>query len=296
MKKYDKANFFRFNIDQFSKYRISFSSSGFEIVENDTSIDTLSCLSIYFRKPSMENLESIFAPEYHSYVHKETYALIEGIIESFEGTTLTKPSVMRRANNKVFQASLADKAGFITPDFSITNDRKRLNQFSNKKGIIKPLAIGEIIRDSTKEFVQTNMIDPSFEDQYFKYSPVYLQDYVRKDYEVRITIINGSIFPVKILSENNIDWRKPNNKVTYEEANSIPTSVERSCLHFMQLCNMQFGCFDFIVKDNKWYFLEMNANGQWAWLEFETGLNISGAIVDYLMTNSKKDELNDGRR
>ena len=49
---------------------------------------------------------------------------------------------------------------------------------------------------------------------------------------------------------------------------------------------MKFGCFDFIIKDDLWFFLEMNANGQWAWLEFETGLNISGAIIDFLTGNS----------
>jgi len=45
---------------------------------------------------------------------------------------------------------------------------------------------------------------------------------------------------------------------------------------------MEFGCFDFIVNNDEWYFLEMNSNGQWAWLEFETGSPISQEIVEYL--------------
>ncbi len=49
-----------------------------------------------------------------------------------------------------------------------------------------------------------------------------------------------------------------------------------------QFFGIDFGCFDFIVFDNEWLFLEMNANGQWVWLEHKTGLNISKEIMRYL--------------
>jgi glutathione synthase/RimK-type ligase-like ATP-grasp enzyme len=35
-------------------------------------------------------------------------------------------------------------------------------------------------------------------------------------------------------------------------------------------------------KNGKYIFLEINPNGQWAWIEMETGLKISEAIIDYL--------------
>ena len=290
MRKYSQLDFFRLDLDRFSEYHITFSSNGFKISDTSSHIDSKSCLSIYFRKPSMEKLDGIFDTHYHSYIHRETYSLIEGIVESFSGTVLTKPSTMRRANNKVFQASLATEAGFNLPEFVISNNETWLRYFSGQKGIIKPIAIGEISRNSSKEFVQTNLIDKSFDTQNFQYSPVYLQNFIDKDFEVRLTVVGQYFFPVKIHSENNIDWRKPNNKVVYETC-SISPDIQDSCLKFMQHCNMQFGCFDFIIKDDVWYFLEMNANGQWAWLEFETGLNISGAIMDYLTKDSKTMEL-----
>lgn len=284
MSKYSHLDFFRLDLDRFSEYRITFSPCGFEIKNNENNINSNSCLSIYFRKPSMENLDGIFDDYYHTYIHKETYSLVEGITECFNGTVLTKPSVMRRANNKVFQASLATESGLIIPEYAITNNENLLKHFANKKGIIKPVATGEITRHTTKEFVQTNLIDSSFETNNFQYSPVYLQNFIDKDFEVRVTIVDKNVFPVKIHSENNIDWRKPKNKTSYETC-SIPQRIRESCFTFMKHSNMHFGCFDFIVKDDVWYFLEMNANGQWAWLEFETGLNISAAIIDYLTKN-----------
>ncbi|WP_413483711.1 MvdC/MvdD family ATP grasp protein [Shewanella baltica] len=290
IKKFSQLTFFRLDLDRFSDYYVTFSADGFTIKAANQYIDTGTCASVYFRKPSMERLDSIFESHYHAYIHKETYAFIEGIVESFDGTVLTKPSVMRRANNKVFQASLAAKAGFRLPEFAITNDVDLLKHFSKNAGIIKPVAIGEITSGASKEFVQTNMIDPAFEAKNFEYSPVYLQHYIEKEFEVRVTVVDGQFFPVKIHSENNIDWRKPNNKVSYE-ACSIPSTIRDCCLNFMELCSMKFGCFDFIVKNSVWYFLEMNANGQWAWLEFETKHRISDAIVRYLTKGRAQKEL-----
>ena len=279
--KYPEISFFRFDIDQFSLYKITYTQDGFEIHHDNKSITSPSCHSIYFRKPTMENLNGTFDAKYHQYIHKEVYSVIEGIAESFEGKVLTRPSIMRKANNKVVQASLVKKSGFLVPEMAITNCVKALNAFAHQGGIIKPVSAGEITHGSTKEFVQTNKIDPSLNSELFKYSPVYLQHYIDKDFEVRVTIINKVLFPVRINSMNNVDWRKPNNQVSYEKC-TIPLGIEEKCISYMKLCDMNFGCFDFLVKDKQWYFLEMNANGQWGWLEKETGLPISKAIVDYL--------------
>lgn len=43
------------------------------------------------------------------------------------------------------------------------------------------------------------------------------------------------------------------------------------------------GALDFIVTDDAdWVFLECNPNGQWAWIEEETGLPIAAALADAL--------------
>lgn len=281
IKKYSNVNFFRFNLDFFSTYDVVVSSDGFIIKSINNEIDSLSCKSIYFRKPVCEILDGVFDDKYHPFVHRETYSLIEGITESFFGRCLTKPSIMRRANNKVFQAILSKKIAFNLPNASITNDKNLLTNLKDEDYIVKPLSTGTVIDGNKKEFVQTNIIDSSYDTSKLKYSPIYLQEYINKDYEVRVTFINNAYFPVKIVSENNVDWRKPNNKVTYQIC-EMPNEIVAKCFNFLNSCDMIFGCFDFLVKDNEWYFLEMNANGQWAWLEFEVGCNISDEIVGFL--------------
>lgn len=279
--KYSDFNFYRLNLDQFSKYAFQIDNHGFSIENSFGKITTETCNAIYFRKPTLENLDGIFQDCYHNFSHKESYSLIEGLAESFEGVCLSRPSVMRRANNKVLQLSLAAKIGFITPKSNISNTITHWHEIQKKPIIVKPLASGTIEHAKSKEIIQTNIYDPSITDDLIKYTPAYFQELLEKDYEIRATFTGKESFSVKIISENKVDWRKKGNQITYE-IGELPSDIYEKCIQFMDELQIRFGCFDFIVKDNIFYFLEMNANGQWAWLEFETGLDISRGIMGIL--------------
>lgn len=47
---------------------------------------------------------------------------------------------------------------------------------------------------------------------------------------------------------------------------------------------LKFGAIDLIKdKDGNYVFLEINPNGQWAWVQTQTGLPIAEAIIDELL-------------
>ncbi len=279
--KYREVNFFRFNMDMFSTYKISVSSDGFTINNQYRKVDSNNCKSIYFRKPFQEDLSGIYEEKYHLFSYREAYSVIEGVTESFSGKCLSRPSVMRRTGNKIFQALIASEMGFQMPMLTITNDIENVGRITECESIVKPVSIGSIVNKDQKEYVQTNLFNDQHDLSLLKYTPAYFQHYLKKDYEVRVTFVEDQSFSVRIDSADTVDWRRPGNKVSYSIF-SLPDDIYRSCLAFLRKTDMAFGCFDFIVFDGEWYFLEMNANGQWAWLEFETGLKISNAIIDYL--------------
>ncbi|MCC7050990.1 MAG: hypothetical protein IT239_04345, partial [Bacteroidia bacterium] len=56
------------------------------------------------------------------------------------------------------------------------------------------------------------------------------------------------------------------------------------CKAYLTSLKLNFGCFDFVVdKNGTIYFLECNPNGQWLWIEEETGLPIANAIANTLI-------------
>lgn len=79
-------------------------------------------------------------------------------------------------------------------------------------------------------------------------------------------------FPLKL------NLRKKNNKIIYSRIDT-PQAVKDNCLLYMEFFGIDFGCFDFIVFDDEWFFRN---ECQWVWLEHETGLNISKEIIRYL--------------
>ena len=54
-------------------------------------------------------------------------------------------------------------------------------------------------------------------------------------------------------------------------------------LALMGRLGLRFGALDFVVTpDEQWIFLEINSNGQWAFVEDATGQPITAAICDAL--------------
>jgi glutathione synthase/RimK-type ligase-like ATP-grasp enzyme len=49
------------------------------------------------------------------------------------------------------------------------------------------------------------------------------------------------------------------------------------------ILEFKFGAIDLIKHPNgEYYFWENNPNGQWAWIEMDTGMLISQAIIKFL--------------
>jgi glutathione synthase/RimK-type ligase-like ATP-grasp enzyme len=280
--KHSFEGFFRLNLDQFSSYEVTFNQFGFIIT--DEKLETLkekNCSSIYYRKPTPESIpESVIDPVYLPHIYREVFSFADGITESFNGRCLSRPSLMRKADNKLYQMKVANTIGFKTISSIITNKIESVKNNLNKP-IVKPISSGLVETKTHKEFVQTNLVDFSLNTSTLKFSPSYFQNYQEKDFEVRLTVINGKFYPVKIVSKDKVDWRRHGNEIEYSLIH-LPTDIEKKCIKFMQQMNLTFGCFDFIVKDNTWYFLEMNANGQWAWLDAKLNLGISDSLLEYL--------------
>ncbi|MDD3139747.1 MAG: hypothetical protein PHX08_12340 [Lachnospiraceae bacterium] len=214
-------------------------------------------------------------------IAKDIISLVNGIVDDFEGKVLTKPCILRKIENKVFQLLYAEKNGLSIPRSFIGNSNKRASDFLGTKSIIKPLTTGKLIRTNKTEIYQTNYFT-EFDDDIAK-TPIYLQEYENKKYEVRLTYINRFFFTVRIDSEDKLDWRKNYHGLKYSVI-ECPKHIANLCVMLLESFDLKFGAFDFIVNEHEeWIFLEVNPNGQWQWLEEILKLPISEKIIKYLI-------------
>lgn len=274
-----RANFFRFNVDLFADYGITIFNSYWEISYRNNTINSNTTLSIYYRKPTFPDT-SDFAPEYRRIINSDILAIIDGLANSFSGVVLTKPYLLRQAENKIFQLIYAKSHSILMPkSFIGNNDHWKC---INDQRIIKPISVGKIETSSGIAIIQTNLMHENDSYDSPELTPVYIQEYIKKSFEVRITVVDDDFFAVKIVSDNMIDWRAGNNN--QYEIIDIPIEIKKCIKMMMKDFQLRFGAIDYIVDvDGKWYFLEINPNGQWQWLECILGLSISDSIMNMLL-------------
>lgn len=121
--------------------------------------------------------------------------------------------------------------------------------------------------------------------------PAILQPQLEKDFDLRITVVGKQVFPVAILSqqhaETSIDWRTWDISEGIDlrhEPFDLPTEISEQCLALNRRLGLNFSCIDMVLtKGGEFVFLEVNPNGQWAWIESLVGLPIRDAIIDHLI-------------
>ncbi|MCT7602385.1 hypothetical protein [Aliarcobacter butzleri] len=262
-------------MDNINEYKLSITDGGIFFEYNSKLINLFESIkSIYFRKIFLPDLLD-YDEDYRNFMHKEIYNFIVGLADSFDGKVLSKPSLLRQVENKVYQLHLAKKLDFLIPKSIITNDENYINnKLELNNWIVKPLSMGKITENKK---ILTNILTSKVHN--IEFSPSYFQSKIEKDYELRVTYINGFFYCVRIDSSK-VDWRD-DKSVKYTLIDT-PNIVKKECSKFLEETGLVFGAFDYMVKENQYYFLECNPNGQWLWLETELNLDISNKILEYL--------------
>lgn len=270
----DKDNY-KFNIDSNTS---SFSFHGFKNVD-----------SVWFRRTKLpdlkieNNAEKLYLLNDYDTLLQNMYHLIP------TQKWLSFPPNVYRAENKLLQLQLASKLGFAIPSTVVTNSKDELVKFSkshNDSLIIKPINHGRIKYEGEIKNIFTNKIGKKHIENIddFTLTPSIIQPYIEKDLELRITVVNDNVFAAQVDSQNNdqtkTDWRKE--KLKFQQY-ALPKEVEQKCVEILKLLDISFGAIDMIkTPTGEYVFLEINPNGQWAWIEIDTGLKISEGIIKFL--------------
>jgi len=267
----------------------------------DSSINLSKVKSVYYRRPGAPHLivDSLSNGEIE-FIKTETYYLLEGIYKILKDKFWISPiTSIREAENKIYQLLIARNIGFEIPKSLITTSRKNVDSFfSVLKGncVIKPIKCGRLNDPQKPRVIFTSLItkdDIRFMDGVC-YCPTYLQNEIKKAADIRVTVVGRKVFPAKILSqefqETTVDWRKGENSKVRHERIELPSEIEGKCIELIRRLNLQFGAIDFALdKDLRYIFLEINPNGQWGWIEKRLGYNISGEIVNLLLSGGGTD-------
>ena len=279
---------FRFNIDKREDYIWDFSRCGFEIkdVISDNVITSGNISSFYLRKPLYIN--AIDVPKegcLENWCREEVDALFEDFYLECASRGLTILVHGRSTKyGKCRQLLVAEKyfnvanwhflKGFL-PDGLKTG-----------KWVAKSFS-GSCIGKDKVFFVKE--VDPTKLDLSY---PWFLQEKIEGEDEVTVVYVNGQLFAYRY-PRSAIGSSEDVRKATLENASpwepcALSQSEQNSILDFMAETGYRFGRFDFIRKDGELWFLELNPNGQWAWLDEDNSDGLISAIAKAIV---EEDEL-----
>lgn len=208
----------------------------------------------------------------------------------------------RPAASKMLQLAIARSLGMKTPDTCFCNTKEPIIKFSQKFEdlSLKSISDSGLFLGGENEYVffSQKVKSKALESQpeiAFTQTANFVQNYIDKAYELRITVVCDDVIACKIDSQRQgddtgkIDWRQGYEHDLKHEIVQIPENIADFCRLFLKKLNLNFGCFDFIVTpQNEYVFLECNPNGQWLWIEIVTGCDISRVIAENLQKHSEK--------
>lgn len=205
---------------------------------------------------------------------------------------------IERAGYKPTQLETAVRLGFQIPDTLITNDSTAAKTFikRHKKCVTKSLSRYNPISDDgmIMSFLTRRIILGKTDFSGLYLAPAIFQEEIDDVREIRVTVVDKKVFAAAITTKGinkntsirdyKMSYFNPTIKAIIEPY-KLPKEISDKCVSLTRAFNLKFSAIDLLEdKNGKFWFLENNPNGQWAFVEDATGQQIGKAMAELLMS------------
>ncbi len=263
---------FRFNCDLWREYKIKIDPHGF-FIENPAGrfLQSRDIAKFYWRRPHMSSrlYPDRHIPEEIVYMEEEVYYAFRDMVNLLwsEGkVVLTEPMADSRIG-KLVQLKVARKY-FKLPSYKFVSGSPDYFE-KDKASVVKSLSSerikGNLVLFTTR--VAEDKLDPS--------TPWLIQEYVPATRDVTVVFVRGEVFGFELnredFLERTVDWREmgPETATDAWLPHTLSGNMTESIRFFMADLGLHFGRLDLLFGEGEYFFLEVNANGEWAWLDFD---------------------------
>lgn len=260
----------------------------------DKTIELNQIKSVWYRRPVSSNpssqIEDVAARDF---VIQESKAALEGFWRLLACIWVSHPDKLRVAESKIYQLKIAASLGFEIPGTMVTDSPEQAHTFydtSSGPTIYKPLRHTRLVHGESVSLIYSTKLETITPEQFdsVRFAPVLLQPYVLKAVEVRVTVVGKQVFAAELhtqeVYEARHDWRRADIARIKHQPHRLPKELEQKCVSLVQVLGLQFGAIDLILTpEGKYIFLEINPNGQWAWIQqMCPEIKIREALIDVL--------------
>lgn len=207
-----------------------------------------------------------------------------------KSTWINDPIATEKSQDKFGQLHIAKSVGFSIPKTVITNRPSKVAETLSEDIEI----VAKILHHHNIQFNDTiysvhnrlikrkDLIDINLDLS----SPLIFQEFIRKKSEIRVTIIGDRIHATELTSEhqkNPADIHDSNMNNIQKKTIKLSESIKESCIQLLNQLDLICASID-LIEDTSGtiYFLEVNAIGDWYWIEKDTQQEITNDVTNLI--------------
>jgi glutathione synthase/RimK-type ligase-like ATP-grasp enzyme len=250
--------------------------------------DLESVRAVWWRRPARSTVARSVDPDVDRFRQAECDHFAEGLLWSLDAVFVNDPGAQHRSARKLVQLGAARAVGLPVPDTVVTNDPAVAADFLTGlrgRAIYKRTGTGGA-------FSETRLVSADDLPRLsgITDSPTTFQEFIEGVCDVRIVWVAGQAWAVRIDSQTGAGWvdSRMDNSVAFTPYD-LDENVAASLHRLMESLGLVFGVIDMRVSaaDGQIYFLEVNPQGQFAYLEIKTGLPITRSVAALLAEPSR---------
>lgn len=263
--------------------------------DRDVDLDRLS--GVWYRRPTAFGFDKEMGEAEQQFARNEALHGVGGILRATDCLWVNRPDVDAVAELKPYQLALAKKLGLRVPRTLLTNDPHEVTELlaSADRPIVYKALTGGVIHypGAFPSGLFTAMVGDELPEhvERVRHTMCMFQEYIDKSYEIRLTVIGNTYFPVTIKSQDlestTVDWRGEN-ILPYGDYAPLPDEVVKQTQALLTELDLVYAAVDFIVTPSgEFVFLEVNPSGQFMWMYHDLGLPFGDWIADLLMAGGR---------
>jgi hypothetical protein len=131
---------------------------------------------------------------------------------------------------------------------------------------------------------------PVRENELAPSSPWFIKERIEADRDVTVVFVRGSLFAFEfrreLLPPGVLDWRLAVERdpalADKWTAHELPGTIRKGITGFMRDMGLHYGRLDFLLAGSRYWFLEVNPNGEWGWLDPHGRAGILDRLIEEL--------------
>jgi hypothetical protein len=237
---------------------------------------------VWWRRPTPHRInELITSPDVEHYCRQASRATFLGGLRSVCANVVNPLETWERARLKPFQLACAAECGLTVPETIVSNDPHAVRAFTErvKRTVVKTVAAWDY------DLRETRLLEPDDLTRLdsVRFAPDMFQEFVEGTYDLRVTVVGSAVFAAAVAFRNDrsaVDGR-------FEFAPLTPVELEEELAHRLlrlhAMLGLVYGAYDLRrTAAGDAVFFEVNPEGQFLFVEIQTGQPIARAVASVL--------------